>query len=100
MSVLMTTRSNGLPDDAAEDTADHLAGPPFPAANGRLVRLPVASAAPEQHVLAVEFRSADGRRWNAIGGGATVAAAIIYARESCPDEATWDAFSWNHLYGE
>jgi hypothetical protein len=52
MSVPVTTRSNGLPDDADEDTADHLAGAPFPAANGKLVRLPVAPAAPEQRILA------------------------------------------------
>jgi hypothetical protein len=55
---------------------------------------------PEQRVLAVEFRAPDGRRWNAIGGGATVAAAIAYARESCPDDATWVAVGWNDLYGE
>jgi hypothetical protein len=61
MSVLVTTRSDDLPDDAAEDTADHLVGAPFPAANGKLVRLPTATAAPEQRVLAVEFRSPEGR---------------------------------------
>jgi hypothetical protein len=60
-------------------------------------RLP---AAPTQRILAVEFRSRDGRHWNAIGGGATVAAAIIHAPESCPDKATWDAVSWNDLYGD
>ena len=95
MSVLMTTRSNCLPD-----TADHLAWPPFPAANGKLVQPPVALAAREQRIIAVEFRTADGRCWNAIGGGATVAAAISYARESCPDDAPWDTVSWNDLYGE
>ena len=107
MSVMTTTRSNGVPDDACEDTADHLAGTPFPAPNGKLVRLQVAlvrlqvaPAASEQRVLAVEFLSADGQCWNAIGGGATVAAAIVDARESCPDDATWDAVSWYDLYGE
>jgi|SRR5665647_3022717 hypothetical protein len=100
MSVMVTTRINRLADDADDDTADHPAGPPFPAANGKLVRLPVAPAAAEQRILAVEFRSPDGRCWNAIGGGATVAAAISYARESCPDDATWDAVSWNDLYGQ
>jgi hypothetical protein len=100
MSVLVTTRINGLPEDADEDTVDHPAGHPFPAPNGKLMRLPVAPAAAEQRILAVEFRSADGRCWNAIGGGATVAAAISYARESCPDDATWDAVSWNDLYGD
>jgi hypothetical protein len=100
MSVMLTTRSKGLPDDTDENTADHPAGPPLPAPNGKLMLLPVAPAAPEQRILAVEFRSPDGRYWNAIGGGATVAAAIIYARESCPDDATWDAVSWNDLYGD
>jgi len=63
-------------------------------------RLPTAPAALEQRILAVEFRSADGRYWNATGGGATVAEAIIDARESCPNDATWDAIGWNDLYGE
>ena len=87
MSVMVTTRINTLHDDVDED-----------AIAPRLH--PVAPAAPEQRILAVEFRSPDGRYWNAVGGGATVAAAIIYARESCPDDVTWDAVSWNHLYGE
>jgi hypothetical protein len=99
MSAMVTTRSNRLPDDDA-DTADHPAGAPFPAAHGKLMQLPVAPAAPEQRILAVEFRSPDGRCWDAIGGGATVAAAIIDARESCPGDATWDAVNWNDLYGE
>jgi hypothetical protein len=58
------------------------------------------SGAREQRILAVELRSSDGRCWNAIGGGATVAAAISDARESCPGDATWDAVGWNDLYGE
>jgi hypothetical protein len=62
--------------------------------------LPVAPAVPEQYILAVEFRSPDTRHWNAVGGGATVAAAILDARQSCPDDATWHAVSWNDLYGE
>jgi hypothetical protein len=51
-------------------------------------------------VLAVEFRSRDGRSWNAVGGGPTVAAAIAYARRSCPRGATWEAVCWEDLYGE
>jgi hypothetical protein len=102
MSVLVTTRSDDLPDDAAEDTADHLVGAPFPfpAANGKLVRLPTATAAPEQRVLSVEFRSPEGRHWHAIGGGDTVAEAIVFARESCPDDATWDIVGSEDLYGD
>ena len=98
MSVMVTTRSNRLLAD--EDTPDRPAGLRFPSANGKLLRLRSAPATPKQRVLAVEFRSPDGRCWNAIGGGATVAAAIIYARESCSDDTLWDAVSWNDLYAE
>ncbi len=100
MSVMVTTRINGVPNDADEDSAYHPAGPPVAAPNGKPVRPPVAPAAPAQRILAVEFRSPDGRDWYAIGGGTTVAAAIRFARESCPDDATWDAVSCEDLYGD
>ena len=51
-------------------------------------------------VLNVEFRSADGRSWYAIGGGASVAAAIAWAQDSCPDGTTWAPVAWTDLYGE
>jgi hypothetical protein len=70
------------------------------AAEGELAAAARAAAAPEQRVLAVEFRSADGRRWNAIGGGATVTAAILDAREGLPEDATWEPVTWNDLYGD
>jgi len=54
----------------------------------------------EPRILAVDFRSREGQCWHAIGGGATVAAAIVDARKSCPADATWEAVSWNALYGE
>ncbi len=53
----------------------------------------------EHQVLNVEFRSAEGRSWTAIGGGATVAAAIAWARECCPDGTTWWPVGWSDLYG-
>jgi hypothetical protein len=71
---------------------------PEPTTTGRPVpRLP---AAPTQRILAVEFRSHGGRHWYAIGGGASLAAAIIDARQSCPDDATWESIGWNDLYGD
>ncbi|MGZ4315955.1 MAG: hypothetical protein ACXVRS_08970 [Gaiellaceae bacterium] len=82
MAAISTTRPNRLTADA-----------------GRVRRLPVAPTH-EQRILAVEFRSPDGRHWKAIGGGATVAAAITDAHLNCPDGATWVAVSWNDLYGE
>ena len=71
---------------------------PEPATKGRRRRR--VPAAPTQRILTVWFRSADGRHWNAIGGGATVAAAITDARQSCPHDTTWEALSWNDLYGD
>jgi hypothetical protein len=58
MSVIVTTPINGRTDDLNELS--------FPAPGGKLNRLPAASA-PEQRILAVEFRSPDGRSWHAIG---------------------------------
>ena len=66
----------------------------------KLTWLPAAAPSPEQHVLLVRFRSADGRRWQAIGGGETVSDAIAWARESCPGDASWIAESWNDAYGD
>jgi hypothetical protein len=70
------------------------------AAEGELAATARAAVAPAQSVLAVEFRSADGRRWNAVGGGATVTAAILDAREGLPEDATWEPVNWNDLYGD
>jgi len=55
---------------------------------------------PGQCIITVDFRAPDGRSWSAVGGGGTIAEAIVYARESCPDDTTWDAVGWNDLYGE
>ena len=63
-------------------------------------RLPLARATPKQYVLGVTFRSPDNRTWHAIGGGETVAAAIEWARESCPDDAAWEVEDWEGLYGD
>jgi hypothetical protein len=57
-------------------------------------------AARAQHILMVEFSSPDGRTLQAIGGGDTLAAAIAFAQESCPTDATWQPFSWTDLYGD
>jgi hypothetical protein len=66
----------------------------------KLYRLPTSRPAPEQRIVAVEFVSLDGRTWTAIGGGATVAAAIASAQESCPDDTSWQPLDWNDLYGD
>jgi hypothetical protein len=57
-------------------------------------------AAAKQHILAVTFRSTDGRRWSAVGGGETVAAATEWARECCPGDTVWELESFSDLYGD
>lgn len=54
----------------------------------------------EEWILAVDFRSHEGRSWSAIGGGPTVAAAVAFARASCPSDAMWYAVSWTDVYGD
>ena len=65
-----------------------------------LVLLPVAPADRAQSILAVEFRSPDGRAWTAMGGGDTPEDAIEWARESCPHDTTWEPVGWEDLYGD
>jgi hypothetical protein len=36
----------------------------------------------------------------AIGGDDTLAAAIAFAHDSCPTDATWQPISWTDLYGD
>jgi hypothetical protein len=67
---------------------------------GELVLLPVAPRVQAQRILRVELRAADGRSWNAIGGGDTVEAAIEWASESCPGGTSWHAVAWTDLYSE
>ena len=62
--------------------------------------LPTDDVAENQRILAVTFRSADGRRFAAVGGGETIAAAIESARECCPDDTVWEPEHWNDLYGD
>lgn len=64
------------------------------------MRFRSAPAAPEQYILAVGFRSADGRHWHAIGGGANVFDAIDYARESCPNDTSWELVTCESWYGD
>jgi hypothetical protein len=88
-------RAAGL---SAARTSHHIerAGRP----HGTVTPFPPTPAAPTQHILTVEFLAPDGRTWSAIGGGNTLAAAIAFARNSCPADTTWQPISWNDLYGD
>lgn len=48
----------------------------------------------------VDLSSPDGRTWWAVGVGGTVAEALAFARDSCPDDTIWQPASWNDLYGD
>jgi len=54
----------------------------------------------DQYVIRVDFEAPDGRRWATLGGGATIADAIGFARQSCPSGIAWEPVDWNHLYGD
>jgi hypothetical protein len=82
MSSTVATCGAGLRNDLNEQSLRVLVG--------ELVRPALTSTASPQRILAVNFRASDGRSWSAIGGGDTVAAAIDWARECCPDDTTWE----------
>ena len=66
---------------------------------GTVIPFPSTEAAHAQHILTVEFTSPDGRACRAIGGGDTLADAIVFAQDSCPTDATWQPISWSDLHG-
>jgi hypothetical protein len=68
--------------------------------DGTVIPFPSTQAAHAQHILMVEFTSPDGRTWQAVGGGDTLADAIAFAQDSCPTDATWQPIRLNDLYGD
>ena len=59
-----------------------------------------ASAARRQIVVTVELETPGGSRWQAIGGGSSLADAIAFARESAPDGRYWRVVRVSDLYGD
>jgi hypothetical protein len=53
-----------------------------------------------QYVLRVDFVGPGGRRWSALGGGATLAEAIGFARDSSPSGVAWELVGWRDVYGD
>jgi hypothetical protein len=49
-------------------------------------------------LLNVDFASAAGDEWSAIGGGDSLAEAIAAARDALPAGLDWELVRWNHLY--
>jgi hypothetical protein len=65
-------------------------------------RRPSAHSTPKrpQVVLLVELCEPNGGRWEAIGGGATVAEAIEFALASAPADRKWKPVSWTEPYSD
>jgi hypothetical protein len=51
-------------------------------------------------LLNVDFASATGDEWSAIGGGDSLPEAIAAARDALPTGLDWELVRWNHLYGD
>jgi hypothetical protein len=51
-------------------------------------------------LLNVDFASAAGDEWSAIGGGDSLPDAIAAARGALPARLGWELVRWNHLYGD
>jgi len=51
-------------------------------------------------LLNVDFGSATGDEWSAIGGGDSIPEAITTARDALPAGLDWELVRWNHLYGD
>jgi hypothetical protein len=52
------------------------------------------------YLLNVDFATAGGDEWSAIGGGDSIPEAIAAARDALPGGLEWELVRWNHLYGE
>ena len=53
-----------------------------------------------RYLLNIDFEAPGGEQWSAVGGGETVADAIVAARDALPFGYDWDVVRWNHLYGD
>jgi hypothetical protein len=52
------------------------------------------------HVIRVTLEAPTGERWDAIGGGDSVDAALELAVASAPAETRWRVLAWRDVYGE
>jgi hypothetical protein len=52
------------------------------------------------YLLNVDFATAAGDDWSAIGGGDSIPEAIAAARDALPTGLDWELVRWNHLYGD
>jgi hypothetical protein len=53
-----------------------------------------------QRIIRVSLQAASGERWEAIGGGDSVDAALDFAVSSAPADRRWRVVDWRDVYGD
>jgi len=53
-----------------------------------------------QHLIRVTLQAQSGERWDAIGGGESLDAALDFAVSSAPAERRWRVVGWREVYGD
>jgi hypothetical protein len=54
----------------------------------------------KQHIIKVRLEAATGERWETVGGGESVDAAVEFAVASAPAELRWRVLGWTDLFGD
>jgi hypothetical protein len=54
----------------------------------------------ENNLIRVTLEAPCGERWDAIGGGESLDAAIQFAVASAPVGKRWSVLAWRHVYGD
>jgi hypothetical protein len=52
------------------------------------------------HIIKVTLEASNGERWDAIGGGTSLDAALEFALASAPAERRWRVLGWRDVYGD
>ena len=53
-----------------------------------------------QTIIRVSLEAPSGDRWDAIGGGESVDAALEFALESAPADQRWRVVGWRNVFGD
>jgi hypothetical protein len=53
-----------------------------------------------QHIIRVSLQTSAGERWDAIGGGDSLDAALEFAVASAPDDRRWRVVGWRDVYAD
>ena len=51
-----------------------------------------------QPIIRVSLKAPDGERWDAIGGGDSIDAALEFALESAPPNRPWQIVGWRPVF--